>query len=85
VEIVVAFSLLVTTLAGCGYLFKVAASYACRTEAFLRPRSELEQVRSLPFAQAASAGLPDLTVTPVAPDLYLIKAGPLYTLRSKYE
>ncbi len=86
VELLVAGSLLVILLASCGYLFKTSAGFLNRdADGFYHERSLLERVKALPFDQLAAAAPPGVTATRVAADLYLIKAGPLYTLRSKYE
>ncbi len=86
VELLVAGSLFVMMLSCCGYLFRTSARYLSRgASGIYRSRSCLERAKALSFAQLTSAAPPGVTVTPLAEDLCLLKAGPLYTLRSKYE
>jgi hypothetical protein len=72
-------------LVGCGYLFRTSAGYLGRdANELYRSRSCLERARALSFDQLTTAAPSGVIITPVSSDLYLIKAGPLYTLRSKY-
>ena len=89
IELLVAGSLLVALLSVCSYLFRSSTSYLGRGERQIkdlyRMRSELEEIRSLPFEQVAAAASPGVAITPLAVDLYLVQAGQLFTLRSKYD
>lgn len=79
-------ALLVVMLSYCGYLFKASAKLLGRENSGLyRARSDMEKLKSVPFEQLASCSWPGVTITAAAEDLYLIRAGQLYTLRSKYE
>ncbi len=86
VEVLAAGSLLIVMLACCGQLF--AASTRCLKRSandLYSSRSCLERARALSFEQLTAAAPPGVTVTPLAEDLCLVRAGSLYTLRSKYE
>ena len=89
VEVMIAGSLFVMTLACFGYLLKLSLNYVKRTEtralSLCRARGEMERIRSLPFASLPAAASAGVAITQVAADLDLIKVGDLYTLRSQYQ
>jgi Tfp pilus assembly protein PilV len=89
VEVLIAGALLVMALSGFSYLLKSSINYVrkAKTDAqtLYQARGEMERIRALPFDQLAAAGSAGTTITQIAADLYLIKVGKLYTLRSKYE
>ncbi len=84
-EVLVAGALLIMTLTCCGSLFRESAGCFARSQAaagdLYRARGEMEMAKSLPFEQLPAG----VEVSPLDGDLYLLKSGPLYTLRSKYE
>ena len=87
VEVLIAGALFLTAFTSFGFMLKASMNYAARAgakaQALCRSRSEMERLRSIPFDQLLTEASPG-TITPVAADLYLVKVGDLYTLRSKY-
>jgi hypothetical protein len=89
VEVLMAGSLLVTTLACFGYLLKISLNHVKKIETkaqiLYQARGGMERVRQVPFADLPAAASAETAITQVAVDLYLIKVGALYTLRSQYQ
>jgi hypothetical protein len=83
----IAGTLFVATFACFGLLSKASVNYVNRAntkaQALCLSRSEMERLRSIPFDHLLTEATPG-AIIPVAADLYLVKVGDLYTLRSKY-
>lgn len=89
VEVLIAGAIFVTTFACFGLLLKASINYVnkagTKTRVLYQSRSEMERLRSISFDSLAASTSAETTITQVAEDLYLIRVGDLYTLRSKYQ